>query len=318
MDDDELCLVGLCATDGIGPASVARLREAARNRGVPLHTLMDLPGAELGAEVGLPRAAVRAVAAIGGARSHGRSVLRRLGRAGVRVLIEGQQGYPRRLRESLGNQAPPVLFVAGDVAALHEPCVAVVGSRRPSRLARDAAHKLAGEQAAGGTTVVSGGARGIDTTAHAAAASAGRTVVVPAMGVERFRWRSLSASELSDGGWCVLGQFPPQTGWRAAHALMRNRTIVALSGAVVAFEPRDTGGTWHSCVGALHMRKPLYVATASRAGARGRGLRRLVRLGAVALDPTRMPDCAEFSRLVAEYRAPLSPDQLRLFDIPEL
>ena len=88
---------------------------------------------------------------------------------------------------------------------------------------------------------------------------------------------------------------------------------MALSEAVVAFEPRDGGGTWHSSINALRMRKPLYVVTGSQRGGKGRGLTRLVRMGAVALDPVRMPDPAAFRRLVAEYRPPPMPEQVSLF-----
>jgi predicted Rossmann fold nucleotide-binding protein DprA/Smf involved in DNA uptake len=118
--------------------------------------------------------------------------------------------------------------------------------------------------------------------------------------------------------WCCIGQFPPHAGWQAAYALIRNRTIVALADAVVAFEPRDRGGTWHSSLNALQMRKPLFVVSAARRGARGRGLQRLVRLGAVALDPRIMPDPDEVDRLAAEYSPPPAVDQLPLFRTPEL
>jgi predicted Rossmann fold nucleotide-binding protein DprA/Smf involved in DNA uptake len=117
--------------------------------------------------------------------------------------------------------------------------------------------------------------------------------------------------------WCVLGQFPPQAGWRAAQALARNRTIVALSAAVVAFEPRDCGGTWHSSLTALRMGKPLFVVTACRRGARARGLKRLVRLGASALDADRMPDGPALASLMADYRPPPGADQLPLFNLPD-
>jgi hypothetical protein len=40
----------------------------------------------------------------------------------------------------------------------------------------------------------------------------------------------------------------------------------------------------------------------------------LVRQGAVALDPARMPDAEEFRRMLAAYRPPARPDQGRLFE----
>jgi hypothetical protein len=65
---------------------------------------------------------------------------------------------------------------------------------------------------------------------------------------------------------------------------------------------------------AIVMRTPLFVVAASRRGAKGRGLTRLVRLGAVALDAAAMPNPDELDRLVAEYRPVPCPDQLLLFE----
>jgi DNA processing protein len=195
--------------------------------------------------------------------------------------------------------------------------MAIVGSRRPSRAAVRAARELAGGLG-DRAVVVSGGARGIDTAAHKAAAASGGTVCVPASGLVLFRRKELSGWRRADSRLCCLGQFPPNAGWQAAYALIRNRTIVALAQAVIAFEPRDTGGTWHSSLNALQMRKPLFVVSSARRGARGRGLQRLVRLGGVALDPRVMPGADEMDRLVAEYAPPPSLDQLPLFRTPEL
>jgi len=114
--------------------------------------------------------------------------------------------------------------------------------------------------------------------------------------------------------WCLVGQFPLHSTWRTAHALSRNRTTAALSDAVVAFEPRDVGGTWRTCLEALRLRKPLFVVAPQADGPKGRGLRRLVRMGGVALDPRQMPAADSFARLVSEYAPPAPLDQTELFE----
>ena len=312
-DDEMLSLIGLCGADGVGPATVARLQQEARRRGVPLGWLAARPAGQLVAEMGLSRRAARAVADARDPLQAGRALLGRLAHCQGDVLALGREGYPARLAAELGEGAPAVLFVAGDLSALARRCFAVVGSRRPSRVAEEAAGALAGRLAAAGCTVVSGGARGVDMAAHAAAAGAGRTVAVPAVGLLRFRRRGLGAAGLARRGWTLLGQFPPGSGWRNGHALTRNRTVVALSEAVVAFEPRDAGGTWYTSLWTLKMRKPLFVATAARRGAARRGAERLVRLGAVALDLRCMPDADALAALAADYRPPPGADQLPLF-----
>jgi len=312
--DEELCLIALSAAEGVGPATVAALRRLAWQRGEPLHRLLTLPPEKIRAEADLAPGVTAALAQVGDARRRGRAVLGQAQRSGTRVVCIGRPDYPGRLTALLGNQAPPVLFLRGEPSLLDATCVAVVGSRRPTRWAVEAAQFLAGQLAEDGVTTVSGGAVGIDTAAHKAALLRGATAFVPPVGLGRFRWGGASWRRLPRGRWCIVGQFPPQSGWRTAQALMRNRTIVALSEAVVAFEPRDCGGTWHSATNALRMGKPLYVVSASQRGGKGRGLRRLVRMGAVALDPVRMPDAAAFQRMVAEYRVPPMPQQASLFD----
>ncbi len=314
LTEEEACLVALCSTEGVGPATVGRLLEAARAGGRTLEELLALTPAGLQRETGLAEALARTVAAIGSPLLAGGSMADRLRRAGADLLLVGWPEYPDRLAPCLGTSAPPVLFTLGDASLLRRKAVGIVGSRRPSREAQEAARLLASDLAAAGTVVVSGGAHGIDTAAHRGALEAGATVVLPAMGLMRFQWRGGRSGFDAEGRWCVVSEFPPHSGWRSAHALLRNRLIVALSGAVVAFEPRDAGGTWNSCLHALHMRKPLYIVTCSRRGARGRALRRLVRMGAAALSPEHMPDAEALGLLMEDYRPPPSYEQLSLPD----
>lgn len=312
LTEDELCLIALCMTEGVGPATVRALRRAAGERAQPLAALLRLGRAEL-LEIGLRPTAARAVATLESPLLTARARLGHLASRGIRAILQEGDEYPLSLVETLGAEAPPVLFVGGDCSLLDRPAVAVVGSRQPTVTARRAARGLAAGQAGAGLTVVSGGARGIDAAGHAGALQAGATAVVPPAGLLRFRWRWVDTSALSPDAWCAVGQFPPRAGWHAKYALIRNRTVVALSDAVVAFEPRDTGGTWRTALYALRLGKPLFVVSAARRSAKERGLRRLVGMGASALDPGCMPDADEFARLVADYRPPPRPEQGLIF-----
>lgn len=72
----------------------------------------------------------------------------------------------------LSGTALAGLWVAGDLAALAAPTVAVVGTRAPSEDGRRLAHRLAAALGAAGVCVVSGLALGIDAAAHAGALAA--------------------------------------------------------------------------------------------------------------------------------------------------
>ena len=77
-----------------------------------------------------------------------------------------------------------MLYVKGELLAKDKNSVAMVGSRMTTHYGIEAARKLAYQLAYLGVTVVSGGARGIDSAAHQGALSAkGRTVAVLGTGI---------------------------------------------------------------------------------------------------------------------------------------
>ena len=79
---------------------------------------------------------------------------------------------------------PLVLYVKGTLTERDRNGVAIVGSRQVTSYGMETARKLAYQLAYVGVTVVSGGARGIDTAAHQGALSAkGRTIAVLGTGI---------------------------------------------------------------------------------------------------------------------------------------
>src|SRR3970040_239973 len=94
----------------------------------------------------------------------------------------GPGALPPRLAD-LG-EPPRALYVRGELP--RGPCVAIVGTRRPSDKARKFARKLAAELARQGVAVLSGGAIGIDTEAHRGALlGRGVTAVIAPAGFEK-------------------------------------------------------------------------------------------------------------------------------------
>jgi DNA processing protein len=73
-------------------------------------------------------------------------------------------GYPALLAEL--HDPPQALYVRGDVDALSEPAVAVVGARSCSAYGAQVARSISRELAGSGVVVVSGLARGVDGEAH--------------------------------------------------------------------------------------------------------------------------------------------------------
>ena len=108
--------------------------------------------------------------------------LKRISDFGCHVLISSDEHYPALLREIY--DPPLVLYVKGGLTAKDKNAVAMVGSRQTTHYGIETARKLAYQLAYVGVTVVSGGARGIDTAAHQGALSAkGRTIAVLGTGI---------------------------------------------------------------------------------------------------------------------------------------
>jgi DNA processing protein len=104
--------------------------------------------------------------------------------AGVRSLTWDQPEYPQRLCEIY--DPPPLLYVRGNVELLNRHLISVVESRRPTPYGNQMAEKLARDLADRGRVIVSGLARGIDSSAHkgALSSSTGATIGVLGCGIE--------------------------------------------------------------------------------------------------------------------------------------
>ncbi|MCO5315376.1 MAG: DNA-processing protein DprA [Solirubrobacterales bacterium] len=154
--------------------------------------------------------------------------------------------FPPGLRD--GADAPPALIGRGRGVPLGElapdSCVTVVGARRATGYGLEVAANLARELAAGGLTVVSGMALGIDGSAHRGALEAGPTVAVLGCGPDRpypSTHRRLYRRILEDG--LILSEQPPGAEVRRWCFPARNRIMAALSGMTVVVEARRHSGS---------------------------------------------------------------------------
>lgn len=160
----------------------------------------------------------------------------------VKAFTWDDEGYPRRLKEL--EQAPPVLYVRGDLLPEDEWAVAVVGTRRVTAYGRQAAEELGAFLARNGITLVSGLARGVDALSHQAALQAGgRTIAVMAHGLDLVypsEHRNL-ADEIAKSG-ALVSDYALGTPPDAANFPPRNRIISGLSLAVVIVEAGEESG----------------------------------------------------------------------------
>src|SRR5699024_2380224 len=118
-----------------------------------------------------------------------------------RMVSISDADYPALL-DSLSD-APGVLYAQGNLALLHEPQIAIVGSRKTSPDGAMHAQRLEQELSQLGFVITSGLAIGIDACAHQGALVSGRTIAVLPCGPDRIypsRHRKLAADILAAGG----------------------------------------------------------------------------------------------------------------------
>lgn len=176
--------------------------------------------------------------------------------AGAGAVLLGEPGYPRRLAAL--RRPPGVLFYLGDPSLMDMPSVGMCGSRNVSEAGLQAARTCGDEVARRGLGIVSGYAKGVDMATHLSALeSGGRTVVVLAEGLARFRVKREMREHFDPARVTVVSQFPPSQGWNVGAAMTRNAVIAGLSKALVVIEAGAKGGTLDAGRQALRMPRPV-------------------------------------------------------------
>ncbi|KPG99495.1 DNA processing protein DprA [Pseudomonas sp. RIT-PI-q] len=208
-----------------------------------------------------------------------------LERPGQHLLMWDQPEYPALLAEI--NDAPPLLFVAGDPDILEKPQLAMVGSRRASRPGMDTAAAVSRSLASAGFVITSGLALGIDAAAHQAALDGGgRTVGVLGTGLEKFypqRNRRLADAMIASGS-AVLSEFPLDAGPSASNFPRRNRIISGLSLGVLVVEASVASGSLITARLAAEQGREVYAIPGSIHHPGARGCHQLIRDGAVLVE----------------------------------
>jgi DNA processing protein len=189
-------------------------------------------------------------------------------------------GYPALLRGA--ERYPTALYVVGNVGALNDPQLAIVGSRNPTPQGRDTAHDLAEYLAGRGLVITSGLALGIDSAAHRGAlVSQGITLAVLGSGVDVVyprSNRSLSV-EIQQQGALVSG-FPLGTPPRRENFPQRNAIIAGLSLGTLVVEAARRSGSLITARQAVSYGREVFAVPGSIYSPLSRGCHELIRQGA--------------------------------------
>jgi DNA processing protein len=184
-------------------------------------------------------------------------------------LSPADAGYPSRLRSL---PSPRAIDTSGPLDD-RRLAIAIVGARKALPESQELAARLAASLARAGVIVISGGAEGIDTTAHRAALDAGgQTWVVAPTGRDHVfppANAALFASVAESAGSRMIWPFSPDTPPSDPTYLSRNGVLVALSDGVVVIQARHASGSRNAMRWARELGRTLWVVPAAPWAAAG-------------------------------------------------
>jgi DNA processing protein len=206
--------------------------------------------------------------------------LQRIKDYGCHIVISADDNYPASLREIY--DPPLVLYVKGELTVKDKNAVAMVGSRMTTHYGIETARKLAYQLAYVGVTVVSGGARGIDTAAHQGALSGkGRTIAVLGTGINLiFPVENAELFERIAANGAVMTQFPFNRPADKQSFPIRNRIVAGMTLGTVVVEANLTSGSLITANFATEYGRQIFAVPGRIDSPRSKGCHDLIKKGA--------------------------------------
>jgi DNA processing protein len=206
--------------------------------------------------------------------------LKRIEQFGCQVITQEDEKYPELLRQIY--DPPLVLYVKGDVTGKDKNGVAMVGSRQTTHYGIEVARKLGYQLAYIGVTVVSGGARGIDTAAHQGALSAnGRTICVLGTGINIvFPPENVELFERIAANGAVVSQYPFNRKADKQSFAIRNRIVAGMTLGTVVVEANLTSGALITANFATEYGRQIFAVPGRIDSPRSKGCHELIKKGA--------------------------------------
>ena len=206
--------------------------------------------------------------------------LRRIEEFGASVVTRDSPEYPRELREI--HNPPIVLYVWGTLTARDHRAISVVGSRKTSHYGLECAKKLSYQIAYAGLTVVSGLARGIDTSAHQGALAAqGRTVAVIGSGLmDLYPVENQGLAEKIAASGAVVSEYPMTFPPARENFPYRNRIVAGWCQGLLVVEAGLNSGALITANQAIDQGRQVYAVPGPIDRPTSAGSNRLIQQGA--------------------------------------
>lgn len=236
--DASLDWLALSMTPGLGSRLAGKLlRQFGSPQGIFRASLTELEACHL------PSAPARAIYEHR-AHKEAEEELGRVRKLGCRLLHWDEPEYPQRLLEIY--DPPPLLYVRGDPSVLNRHSISIVGTRRPTPYGNQVAERLGRDLAERGLAIVSGMARGIDSSAHQGVCRASHGTAIGVLGngadvIYPKENRKLFAEVERRGA--LISEFPLGTHPAPENFPIRNRVVAGISLGTVVVQGAQYSGS---------------------------------------------------------------------------
>jgi DNA processing protein len=294
-------LIALNMIEHVGPVRVRRLLDHFGEAPAVLRAsraaLLQVHG--IGEDVAETIAAWESTVDLGGE-------LCRIREFGCSVVTQLDESYPPLLRQIY--DPPVVLYVQGTLVGRDQQSIALVGTRHTSHYGLECARKLAYQLAYVGMTVVSGGARGVDTAAHQGALNAkGRTIAVLGTGINLvFPAENVELFERIRGNGAVITQFPFGRKADRQSFPIRNRIVAGMTLGTVVVEAAMNSGALITSNFATEYGRQVFAVPGRIDSPGSKGCHELIKRGAKLCEGAEDVLC-EFEYLFPSTNRPPSP-----------
>ena len=209
----------------------------------------------------------------------------------IHIITLGSKNYPQMLLDNLGNDSPPVIFSGGKIDLLNSDGLSIVGSRNVCKDGIEYTKKLSKNLSNEGFNIISGYAKGVDSLSHLSSLeNDGTTTFVLSYGINRFKKKKEFKDKKWTGHILAVSEFLPNDDWSPSRAMIRNKTIIGLSKAVIVIQSGpekdkkgNMSGTFNSGQLAIKYNVPTFVVNPSIVE-NAKGNHELLKLGGIEID----------------------------------
>lgn len=213
---------------------------------------------------------------------------------GAKIITYIDDDYPILLKQS--ESFPFVLSCKGNLNLLNNTrTVAIIGSRNCSINSFNFSKKTAQEVSGYGYVIVSGLARGIDSSAHLGSLQNG-TIAVLGSGIDVIypKENDYLYREIIYNNGLIVSELPIHSSPKPEYFIMRNRIIAGLARGVLVMEAGISSGTMHTVKQALKLNREVMIFPGSPYDDRCLGSNRLLQDGAMmVIDTKDVVNCLE-------------------------